>query len=243
MEAEFNAGIYCIINTINNKKYVGSSTNIKQRWMKHKSELRNGYHINPHLQKAWNKYGEEKFDFRVLVYTNPDEAILLEQYVLDNYFELFEYNISKDANAPMAGREFSEEHRRKLSESHIGKTFSEETKQKMSKARIGKTFSKETCKKLSEANTGKNNPFFGKRHTEQTRNKISEANSGKNCSQETRKKMSASRSGDKNHKWINFSDEKIYEMRLLREQGYSYEEIAGVFGISYNTVRRRLKNK
>lgn len=33
------SGVYCIINILNNKKYIGSSKNIYSRWFKHKANL------------------------------------------------------------------------------------------------------------------------------------------------------------------------------------------------------------
>lgn len=60
-------GIYKII--INNKLYIGSSLDIKNRIKQHKSDLKNNRHANPKLQNAYNKYHEfkyeilEKFDF------------------------------------------------------------------------------------------------------------------------------------------------------------------------------------
>ena len=65
-------GIYKITNIVNDKIYVGQSIAIKQRWSQHKAELRKNKHGNCHLQKAWNKYGEEKFKFSVLEYLDTD---------------------------------------------------------------------------------------------------------------------------------------------------------------------------
>lgn len=59
-------GIYCIENTINEKKYIGMSRNIKRRWNEHKSYLNNHTHANQYLQSAWIKYGETNFNFYVL---------------------------------------------------------------------------------------------------------------------------------------------------------------------------------
>lgn len=60
------SGIYCIINILNNKKYIGSSRNIYSRWYKHRANLRGGYHPDSYLQNAWDKYGEENFYFIIL---------------------------------------------------------------------------------------------------------------------------------------------------------------------------------
>lgn len=32
----------------------------------HFASLRGGYHINPHLQKSFDKYGEDNFEFIIL---------------------------------------------------------------------------------------------------------------------------------------------------------------------------------
>ena len=56
-------GIYCIENTINNKKYIGQSVEIENRWSKHRSELNKNKHDNDYLQKSWNKYGEKILNF------------------------------------------------------------------------------------------------------------------------------------------------------------------------------------
>ena len=59
-------GIYLIENKINHKKYVGQSSDIVLRWYHHKTDLRSNIHHNRHLQSAWNKYGEDNFEFSIL---------------------------------------------------------------------------------------------------------------------------------------------------------------------------------
>lgn len=59
-------GIYKIENIINGKCYIGQSINIKRRWEIHRSELKNNTHYNQYLQKAWNKYGENSFNFSII---------------------------------------------------------------------------------------------------------------------------------------------------------------------------------
>ena len=60
------SGIYQIKCKTNNKIYIGSSVNIKQRWKYHKWQLRAGKHDAKYMQNCWNKYGEEDFVFSIL---------------------------------------------------------------------------------------------------------------------------------------------------------------------------------
>jgi hypothetical protein len=60
-------------------------------------------------------------------------------------------------NNPNYGKTFSEEHRRKLSESHKGIRLSEETKRKVGDASRGRKFSEEHRQKISKALKGNKN--------------------------------------------------------------------------------------
>ena len=51
------AGIYCFINTINNKRYIGSAKDLYFRLIEHLSNKKS----NSALQSAIAKYGLEKF--------------------------------------------------------------------------------------------------------------------------------------------------------------------------------------
>ena len=78
------SGIYCIINTLNGKKYIGSSVNIYSRWLKHRATLRGNYHGNPHLQNAWNKYGEKSFHFFIVEKCPPEVLKEREDFYIKN---------------------------------------------------------------------------------------------------------------------------------------------------------------
>ena len=75
MQKERKSGIYCIENIITNKKYIGQSIDVNERWRKHISELNHNYHHNDYLQKAWNKYGEDSFKFYVLEYCDCGDLL------------------------------------------------------------------------------------------------------------------------------------------------------------------------
>lgn len=63
MKKFYGQGIYMILNTTNNKCYVGSSKEIYQRKRRHIKDLQKNVHHSQHLQNAWNKYGENSFIF------------------------------------------------------------------------------------------------------------------------------------------------------------------------------------
>ncbi len=95
-------GIYAIINVLNDKQYIGSTTNLRRRWCEHRSHLRFQRSHNNHLKSAWNKYGGCAFTFRVL--ENILDAKLLlerEQFWMDSLKP--EYNLQPIAERPREG--------------------------------------------------------------------------------------------------------------------------------------------
>lgn len=114
-----NIGIYMILNVINGKIYIGQSRDIKNRWKQHKSDLNCNRHINEHLQSAWNKYGEENFEFIILCECEENQLNTLEQYYI---FELFSYNPKVGYNNDYGGASGipSEETKNKISKSLKG---------------------------------------------------------------------------------------------------------------------------
>ena len=204
------SGIYTITNLDNGKVYIGSTNNFGTRWYLHRNSLRKGVHHNQYLQRSWNKFGENVFEFCILEYLdNLDELVKAEQFWMDVYRiegkEL--YNFGLAADCPMRGYKYteeqchkssdahkghkhSEETKRKIGEGNRGKVMSEEAKQKISEANRGKIVSEETRQKLSMAALGHPGAMLGKHHSEETRRKISDGNRGKVVSLETRRKMS-----------------------------------------------------
>ncbi|HEX5083660.1 MAG TPA: GIY-YIG nuclease family protein, partial [Blastocatellia bacterium] len=77
------SGVYQIRCNTNGKIYIGSAVNMPVRWAEHGRSLRQGVHRNKHLQKAWNKYGEENFEFTVLDYVTPAFLLRAEQQWID----------------------------------------------------------------------------------------------------------------------------------------------------------------
>lgn len=168
----FKTGVYCILNLVNRKKYIGSaSVGFRSRWETHRSLLKSGRHTNRHLQSSWSKHGPDKFAFLVIKRCAPEECIRWEQILIDKYKAAYPkhgYNITPTAGSPR-GMKLTEEQKRKIGDVHRGKVTSEETKRKIGDANRGQKRPRTTeyCEKLSKA-------LKGKKKSEEHRRKISE---------------------------------------------------------------------
>lgn len=116
------SGIYRILNTINNKSYIGSSVSVFKRLSTHKRMLINNKHFNKHLQSSFNRYGLDNFNFSLIEETEIDIINEREEYYISIYKsndrELgYNKRIQCDTNI---GREFSKTHIENLRKSHLG---------------------------------------------------------------------------------------------------------------------------
>ena len=133
------SGVYQIYNTVNGKRYIGSSIHIEQRFKEHLRNLRANKHANVHLQSAWNKYGEHSFILEEIELCEPDQCLKVEQEYIDYYHAAdrkFGYNI--DPYADHAGNTLSEETRKKISEKAKGRKWSKEQRENWSKIMTGR---------------------------------------------------------------------------------------------------------
>lgn len=140
-------GIYGIRNIVNNNIYIGKTgMNFGDRWDSHRSLLNNNKHDNPHLQNAWNKYGQDQFEFIVIEDCCVELLDEREQYYIKLYKDLnLAYNIHDGGNEGCnLGKHLSEETKRKIGEKNkinsFGKKASQKTKDKMSCSHKGKKY-------------------------------------------------------------------------------------------------------
>lgn len=261
--------IYKIVNLVNDKFYVGSTTNKKVRFREHRKQLRGNRHHCKHLQAAWNKYGEEKFDFRVVeeVPDGADLAVAEDTWLQAHFGKDYCYNSGSAAVAPWRGV-YGPDH------FNFGKAMASDQKQQISNAlkayyaedyfnhpRVGKTHSDETKAKISAAklaNPAK--PWRGKERSDETKAKISAAQAGKpkapgrKVSEEGRAKIRANIEAGRSHThWLGrtHSEESRLKMskRVLavHEDGRSMEfksltETLQFFGMKMPTLNRALKS-
>jgi len=86
-------GIYKITNEVNNKVYIGASLDIRNRWKGHRHGLRNDLHNNLGLQKDWNMYQENNFNFQVIEQCEPENLSKREVDCILQVPEINRYNL------------------------------------------------------------------------------------------------------------------------------------------------------
>ncbi len=90
-------GLRCIVN---NKYYIGATSNFKRRQREHLYKLKKNKHHSAKLQHAWNKYNEDSFVFEIMEENvSIDDLFDREQYWMDYHSAFNEgYNGSRYAS-------------------------------------------------------------------------------------------------------------------------------------------------
>lgn len=134
---EDGPGVYAIVNTLNNKKYIGSTYSLRKRFRQHFNDLQKQKHPNIILQRAFDKYGHKHFGFIVLERCENIVSTLL--YIEQKYIdECGDYNICKEAGTtrgvPHKQPPMSEEGRRKIADANRRRKWSAESLLKKSES-------------------------------------------------------------------------------------------------------------
>jgi group I intron endonuclease len=213
------SGIYQIRNLVNGKRYIGSAVDMGMRFHGHRSDLRLAKHANRYLQAAWNKHGEEKFAFEIVLLCDKSNLILYEQIVMDFIRasdRRFGYNIRKMAESNL-GLVASEETRRKISSVVRGRRHTEDAKKKISDKNKGKKRPQHVIQILKETHRG-NKYRVGKKHTPESIALMSINRIGKGTGKRpasTGQNISASLMG---HKVSQDTKEKIARGQLAHQR-------------------------
>lgn len=210
-----NKGIYRIINLVDGKSYIGSAQNLKRRWVAHHNQLVKKVHYNPHLLRAWNKYGFLNFKFEILEYVENDGLLIeREQHYLDvhkTYVRKNGYNILRFAG------------------STLGRKHTAKTKHLNSLRHKGKKISDTQKATVSEKLSGNKNPMYGKKHNEKTRILM--------------KQNQVSRNGEENTA-VKLSNEKVVKIRELYASGmFKQSDLAKSFGVNQQSVSNIILKK
>lgn len=178
-------GIYIITNKVNGKVYIGQSKKLNQRYGGHLYRLKRKEHHNEILQRAFDKYGVDNFEYNILEEVlddnilserekywidfyggiNNDQVYNLKDPLLNEHSNYIRNKMSKNntgENNPNYGNKWTEEMKKKASNKKKGKSWEE---------LYGEEKAKEMKKKAAKSQEGRV-------HSEATKNKIRQHNIG-----------------------------------------------------------------
>ena len=201
-------GIYMILNKNNGKIYIGQSIDAEYRMKKHKQQLTGNYHLNTHLQRAWNKYGEDAFEFNLLEKC-PKESLNNSEKWWIEYCD--STNQDKGYNHQSGGSSnftVSDTARKHMSDAHKGIVSYHPTD--------------EQKRELSIARKGKGNPMYGKHHTMEHKLKLSKSRNNTGYFRVSKRKDSGSAQGfTYQYRWTeNGTRNRIFatDIEILKEK-------------------------
>lgn len=212
---QLKSGIYKITNVVNNKIYIGSTSNLYNRKHHHFSKLKHNKHSNPHLQNSYNKYGKDNFIFEILEECDINSLIEKEQYYLDSIKCDYNKRVIAESNR---GWKMPDETKKKISEANKGRINTEEYKKRHSKLLKGIKRSKEACENIRRSKLG---ITFTKEHKEKLKKAYNK-----------RKVKGNPTKLDRN---------KVKKIKILLEEGKSLSFIANIFNVS-SAMISRIKN-
>lgn len=98
-----SSGIYLIQNNINQKCYIGKSSNIENRWKYHRENYKGNKEYNKPLYRAFRYYGINNFTFSILEeikdYNDQKDFVNNQEKFWINYYNSF----NKGYNATIGG--------------------------------------------------------------------------------------------------------------------------------------------
>jgi group I intron endonuclease len=168
-----NGGIYQIRCLVNDKVYIGSAKDFSWRWGSHLYDLRKGTHVNPHLQRSFDKHGEINFVFEIVEF--------LGEYNKELYFERENFYIDQAINS---GKFYN------IARAEGGWTHHTNERKAEISAKVSKTLKEKYDSMTPKERSEKHGWSKGIHRTEEEKQKISSKMKGIAKSDETKQKMS-----------------------------------------------------
>lgn len=203
--------VYMTTNLINGKKYIGRDSKNNPKYLG----------SGPALKKAVSKYGELNFKKVILeVCKSKDHLIEREEYWLKYYDAannpmFYNMNNFSTGGSLFSGRKHKKSSRQKMSESRMGernhmwrRDFSDEHRKKISEGNIGK---KAGEKNYWFGKKGEEHPAYGRKRTEDEKRRIGLKHKGKIVKEESKQKAIKTRKergsgvGEKNGRFKGYA--------------------------------------
>lgn len=219
--------IYKIENKTNGKVYIGQTIQkLQERIYRHTSTRSKSA-----ISLAIRKYGLDNFEVSTIQTCESQEELNAAEYYWVNHYDCISpkgYNLKEGGGSK---GKFSDEVKKKLSESHIGQYISEERRQKVSEQFKGRVFSEEHLAKIAEAKAN-----WSEERRLEVRNRMSLAKLGTIPSEESKKKMSIAKLGTRHNAKLTWDDVKSIRLEPYRHGLYA--ELANKYGIGLGTISR-----
>lgn len=219
------SGIYIIKNKIDNKVYIGQSVHVKYRISTHKCLLDKNKHENSYLQNAYNKFGKDNFEFKLLELCEENKLDEREVYWISYYDSM---NRQKGYNRESGG--------------NTNKRFCKERIQRITgeyNPMFSKNHSDKSKNKIREANRGHNNKLT-QNMVETIKERLSKGEECKTLANEYNVKISTISKINKciNWKWVreDLNDKLLNKNNITQQVIKLYED-----GNSINKICSLLK--
>lgn len=226
-------GIYQIVNRVNQKKYIGSSIRLQGRKKRHFSELNCNIHHSQALQRAYNKYGKDNFDFLILEYCNSENLLEREQYYINNLKP--EYNICKIAGNCLGVKQSEETiEKRKLSNSKywdsVGRKHKDKIKAiKEENALIKQQKEQRNLQIIEDLKSGIRQDIIAEKYS-LSPSVITQLKKKHNIIIDTIYKGS-------NNNFSKLTEEQVKEIKYLLKDKVKQQEIANKYNVKLRTIK------
>ena len=227
MAKEKLIGVYQIKNIVNSKIYIGSSIDIHTRWKQHLNKLNKNSHTNEHLQNAWNKYGKDNFEFKIVELCDENILREKEQFYINKFNctdDNLGYNIMPTTDMSM----LSDETKSKISNTLKGKYVGENCfYSKLTEQQVKNIINDLIDGKLSNTEISKKYDV--------NKSVVSSIKSGHSWKYLTKDICFPSTKGRRNG--LNkLTDENIVDVIECINNGFSDTEIGNKFGVNRKTI-------
>lgn len=216
--------IYCLVNTVNSKKYIGQTKDLKRRLKGHFNDFRG----DTLLTRAVKKYGSESFQASVIEECADEDADDRERFWIAAYRST-DHSLGYNCEAGgQACKEISTETRAKISSARKAwfASLTPEQREQYRQSKRGRTPSDASRQARREKMTGR-------KQTDEHRNKIAAAHRGK--------KYAVGSDWHKAHARKKIiSDDLVLEMKVLLSAGMHLTELCEKFNVKMTTLRRAL---
>lgn len=245
------SGVYKITCVENGKQYFGATTDFRRRYREHAYSLSRGSHRNPYLQQDFDAYGQDAFEFSVLVVTDDpaDRDRLEADYIAEARSNDACYNIFDGGRfGKVSDPTFGE----KASVRNKGSIVPDERRAKISSG-TKKQWENEEYRALMVASAKRQwqNPVYretmlrtnrGKKLSPEQRQHLIEINTGRKASEETKRKMSLKRRGEDNGR-AKLTAEQVRCIRARADEGESDVDLAQEYGVAPTTINSIIRRK